>query len=285
MSISRDVAARLGAEADDINRSGQYLTPAGRTVSIAAEIERAAEGTRYIPPDEPIEHPRRRVAETRVEVRAEETLAAARDLIEAGRNPVVLNFATGTVPGGGYRTGSRAQEESIAWSSALVPSLARAPEFHALHRKLGDQLYTDAMIYSPGVPVFRNGETLLDEPWTVGVISAAAPRVPGAMGVATEEAFRRRIPRILRLGLREGHDSIVLGAWGCGANGNDPRVVARIFRDAIDEIRGAYAVIVFAIADVRGDGENLVAFSETLAPPDKRVAAEGDTNRRADSVS
>lgn len=262
--IEREVAARLGAEADAINEAGEYVAPSGRNISIRAELEKSREGTVYVSPGDLLEvdfEP----GETVIEVVQERTLDAARRLKNESRNPVVLNFASAIVPGGGYLTGSRAQEESIAWSSGLVPALECASEFYELHRRLNDPHHTDAMIYSPDVPVFRDGETLLESPWAVSVISVAAPKVPGALDDAAREAFRRRIPRILNLGLRYGHDTIVLGAWGCGAFGNDPEIVAPIFKDAIDAVRGAYRKIIFAIADSRGTGKNIEVFRRVLA--------------------
>jgi uncharacterized protein (TIGR02452 family) len=42
----------------------------------------------------------------------------------------------------------------------------------------------------------------------------------------------------------------VLGAWGCGAFGNDPNRTAVDFREALEnEFRGAFFDIVFAITD------------------------------------
>ena len=257
---TRDVAARLGAEADEINEVGEYVTSSGKRVSLVDELKRTRQETKYVPPDEELREPLERRFDTKVEVRPERTLQEAQRLKRKGLDPVILNFASGIAPGGGYRSGSRAQEESIAWSSGLVPALEAAPEFYELHRKLNDPHHTDAMIYSPDVPVFRDEDGRLSDLWTVAMISAVAPRVPGGMDDAAKEAFWRRIPRVLRLGLREGHDSIVLGAWGCGAFNNDPKIVASIFREAVDAIHGAYAEVVFAIVDSRGTGANLSAF-------------------------
>ncbi len=45
-----------------------------------------------------------------------------------------------------------------------------------------------------------------------------------------------------------GHDSIVLGAWGCGAFHNDPEMIARLFKEALTgDLQGAYRHVVFAV--------------------------------------
>ena len=51
----------------------------------------------------------------------------------------------------------------------------------------------------------------------------------------------RRILKILAIGVLHRHDSIVLGAWGCGAFGNDPDKIAELFERALGtNFRGAY---------------------------------------------
>merc|ERR1712070_373511 len=47
-----------------------------------------------------------------------------------------------------------------------------------------------------------------------------------------------------------------LGAWGCGAFGNPPDLVARLFREQLSspEFRGAFSEVVFAIVDPTHQG-------------------------------
>jgi len=45
-------------------------------------------------------------------------------------------------------------------------------------------------------------------------------------------------------------DSIILGAWGCGAFGNDPDGIAALFERALqNNFKGAYRQVKFAIVD------------------------------------
>lgn len=85
-----------------------------------------------------------------------------------------LNFASATAPGGGFLTGARAQEESIARSSGLFHCLD-GRQMYARHRAVLDAMYSDYVIYSPDVPVFQNhaGE-LLEEPWRLSVLTSPA---------------------------------------------------------------------------------------------------------------
>lgn len=46
------------------------------------------------------------------------------------------------------------------------------------------------------------------------------------------------------------HPALVLGAWGCGAFGNDPQRTAADFRKALEgEFANTFSDVVFAIAD------------------------------------
>lgn len=65
--------------------------------------------------------------------------------------------------------------------------------------------------------------------------------------------IKNKIRTIFRIGLVHGHDSLVLGALGCGAFRNPPRRVARLFHEVMDEpeFKNRYRLIVFAILDDR----------------------------------
>jgi uncharacterized protein (TIGR02452 family) len=134
-------------------------------------------------------------------------------------------FASAKNPGGGFLSGAQAQEESIARSSALSPCLAAAGEFYSFHRRQGDLRYSDRVIYSPHVPVFRADDgTLLDEPYTVSFLTAAAPNLGAstasqpASAPAVPGTLAIRAARVLAVAAARGHRKLVLGAWGCGVS-------------------------------------------------------------------
>jgi uncharacterized protein (TIGR02452 family) len=117
-----------------------------------------------------------------------------------------------------------------------------------------DPIYSNYAIYSPVVPVFRDDDgVLLEEPYTVAIITS--PAVNAAKLAETRRgeiapAMWQRILKVLAIGILHGHDSIILGAWGCGAFGNDPNEIAALFERALREnFKGAYRRVVFAILD------------------------------------
>jgi len=251
--IDRSLATRYGQEAVGVGERGEYRSPSGRTVDIRGLVSAAVQGTVCYPPDVPVAWTGAGAQDTVTEVRNETTLSAGRRLMEAGCSPVLLNFASPTSPGGGFLSGARAQEEYLARSSCLYECIRSNP-MYGFHRGRHDPLYTDYAIYSPGVPVIRSDSgALLEEPYPIAMITCAAAnasKVPADRRREIGPAMQRRIMRVLSAGLVHGHDAIVLGAWGCGAFGNDGDEIARLFRDALsDNFRGAYRRVAFAIVD------------------------------------
>ena len=60
--------------------------------------------------------------------------------------------------------------------------------------------------------------------------------------------MKRRIEKVLAIALKHGHQSIVLGAWGCGVFQNDPNDMARYFKEVIEEkFNNQFQKITFAI--------------------------------------
>lgn len=187
----------------------------------------------------------------------ETTLSGAQRFSRQGRSSVVLNFASATRPSGGFLNGARAQEEYLARSSGLYQCLRDHP-MYAFHAQQDDPLYTDYVIYSPEVPVIRGDDgVLLEVPYTVSILTAPAMHADRVSPNRHEEinpAMWSRILKVLAVGLAHGHDAIVLGAWGCGAFGNDGEAIASLFRKALTEnFQGAYRNIVFAILDQTRD--------------------------------
>jgi len=91
-----------------IVRQGGYRVASGAWVDITDAVANAVAGTRLYLPDEPLPVAGPANPAPVVEVTTESTLAAARRL---GDGTAALVFASARNPGGGFRTGARAQEE------------------------------------------------------------------------------------------------------------------------------------------------------------------------------
>jgi uncharacterized protein (TIGR02452 family) len=211
------------------------------------------------------------MARTRVEVTGETSLDAARRLLRENSNSVgVLNFASARNPGGGFLNGANAQEESLCRASALYACLLAAPGYYEHHRIARTPLYSDRVIFSPFVPVFRNDlGDLLDEPYLVSFLTSPAPNagvIARDKPTAVKEiapALESRCAQVLAVAAREGVQRLVLGAWGCGVFQNTPTQVAHAFNTHL-QAGGRFAErfthVVLAVFDPRPGAPNRLAF-------------------------
>lgn len=200
----------------------------------------------------------------------------------------VLNFASATHPGGGVVNGSSAQEESLCRTSTLYFNLnvrEMWDGFYSPHRRAGNPLHSDDIIYTPRVVVFKRDTdrpTLLAEGdwYEVDVISCAAPNLREKpsnrmnahdgnrrIAISPDDLRRlheRRLARILDVASANGAEAVVLGAFGCGAFRNDPTVVASAAAAVIPSYRTLFRTIEFAVYCRPGDASNYTAFRNIM---------------------
>lgn len=266
----RNLRRSIAAETVAILERGGYHYPDGGHVPLTGLVARAVAGTRIYGPGEPLPAVLPTAGSPRLEVTPETTLAAARRL--AG-DVACLVFASARSPGGGFLTGAQAQEESIARASALYACQRSVPEFYAFHRGHADLRYSDLVIYSPAVPVFRDDDgTLLARPYASAFLTAAAPNLTAIRASQPEVATTvpgvlcARARRVLEIAAAHGHRQLVLGAWGCGVFGNDPAIVAAAFHSLLQEPGGfGFRDVVFAVHDPQPGQPTLGLFREILA--------------------
>jgi uncharacterized protein (TIGR02452 family) len=283
--MNRNELARLGQETVDILQRGWYASDGGRRVELASAIERMNAKTRLYAPQELSDLVRQaersdipRRHSTAIEVVNETTLAAAhRHVVQRGRSAVTcLNFASAHQPGGGFLSGCTAQEESLARSSGLYVSLVLQPRFYEENRCSDTALYTDFMIYSPEVPVFRDDAgKLLDEPYVVDMLTSPAANVrelrvyePDRMPLVGP-TMAVRLSMMLALAASQGCEHLILGAWGCGAFGGDPHQMARLMADRLlggGPFSDRFSTVTLAVYDTSPGEQTIGAFRRWFAP-------------------
>lgn len=202
----------------------------------------------------------------------------------------VVNFANAYNPGGGVKKGSSAQEECLCRTSTLYPLIHRISLSNTFYKhnishqtKSGSAKATDSLIYTEGVIICKTDEELPKrmpkEDWvTVDVISAAAPDlrtksnphaplVGNGTYMSDAELFGYHIKRamhILTVAAARGADTLVLGAFGCGAFENNPEVVARAYKIALQEFPKVFKRIEFAVYCPPGGSTNYDVFKKVL---------------------
>lgn len=249
-------------------RQGWYTAPSGLKVSLPSIADVMASSELYREPFRVMLDPVKPVS-TEVRVENRDCVLAAKQLIDDGYNPAMLNLADLYSPGGLVEYGSGAQEENLCRRSDLVLSLyqfssARIRQYPDLGLiKNDDQYPMDERyggVYSGIVTFFRGpeseGSLLEEKPYNIPVISVAAlsgPRIgaDGLMFPEETEITLEKIRTIFRIGMANFHDSLVLSALGCGAFANPPAHIAKLFHQVIeeDEFRNVFRLIDFAILD------------------------------------
>lgn len=209
----------------------------------------------------------------KLEIIYEDVADAGYQLQKQGYNPVILNMASSFCPGGGWRKGTTAQEESLFYRSMYYLALEDPWKMN----KNSLQYYPLQMysaIYTPNVFFYRNkqldGYKILpyEECGFISCLAIAAIRNPelnkdGLYRPSDRRVMIEKIKGIFKIALLKGHDSVVVSALGAGAYHNPPEQVAQIFREVIPEFRKYFKRITFAILDYRGS-KNFEIFESIL---------------------
>eukprot|EP00434_Breviolum_minutum_P029165 symbB.v1.2.025799.t1/scaffold2473.1/size78446/4 len=207
------------------------------------------------------------------------TADALLNFASRGQIPCGLNFANGEQVGGGYKTGALAQEEDLCrripnlYTSLLNakrdgmypfgPCTCRTPE---RPEKYSDVLFTADLVVARAAE--SQGFELLprERQAKVSLLTAAAPNVNFAKEVYHLQLMRNTVeatfiaPKLQRRDI----NTLILGAWGCGAFGGNPHEISELFASVITEWGQLYEEVHFAIPGGRWETNGKV-FWETLS--------------------
>jgi uncharacterized protein (TIGR02452 family) len=189
---------------------------------------------------------------------------------------LVLNFANPVNIGGGVYKGASTQEEDLCRRSTLLRSLENSKAFHYYRyiRGLHTHMGSDAILLSPEVEIIRDEHgTLMDHTTIVSVLTCAAPMISYGLEGMSEAEYRTmfydRIVRVLQCAAYYGYQDLILGAWGCGAFGNDAAVVADLFSKVLTEFRWSdmsanelFRHVNFAVRSKGGESYNFRQFDQ-----------------------
>ena len=178
----------------------------------------------------------------------------------------LLNFASYKHPGGGFIKGSIAQEEAICHASTLYNILSDEKfeeEYEYNNKHLNENLYEDFAIFTPDV-AFEDEQ---NRAYYANVLTVPAPNKKAYNGKSIEKYERvlaERIDYILNIMKCEHQSTLILGAFGCGVFGNNPYMVASIFKRLIEsKYLNDFKEIIFAIPNK--DGYNFNEFEKVFS--------------------
>ena len=249
-------------------------------------IEKAVAGQRMISAGESISIPEKRFEDTLVKVSKKRSMEAA--YAYEDQKVCVHNFASATNPGGGVTKGSNAQEECLCRVSTLYFCLNQQDmwdSFYKPHRAAHNPVYNADIIFTPDVVAFKsdtsNPVTMPEEKWkTLDIVTCAAPNLrihpsntmnPNAgdrqahlSDVELINIHKERGRRILAAAAQAECDVVILGAFGCGAFCNPPKVVAQAYREILPEFDGVFDVIEFAVYCTPQSEKNYQMFEKMM---------------------
>ncbi len=278
--MNRNIRVQKAQETLQIIENGCY-TINGKHIDIQQKIADSASGSKLYRENEfdaVLASAAQKITElhfnTAIVVENATVLHGATLLTATGQEVGCLNFASAKNPGGGFLNGAQAQEESLAVSSTLYDTQLKNHGFYDYNRGRKTYLYSDHMIYSPGVVVFRNDDgELLHEPYQLNIITSPATNI-GAMKTNNPEELQyaeaatlQRMDKLLALFVHYNIRHLLLGAWGCGVFQNDPAAIAQWFAHLLTG-DGKYARcfehVLFAVYDKSKNGDNIRVFKEVF---------------------
>ena len=211
-------------------KQGYYYNAKNQKISFP-DTQNMVLNTKFYHSPCPVHHVPTINGKTIVKIENIDCLLAAEKLLNDGYHPAVLNMASRQNPGGGVQTGAGAQEENLFRRSNLFQSLYQFTP-HASNFGLHKSKYQYPLdrnfggIYTPHATVFRGteqmGYPLLETPFQMSFIAVAGinrPTLASPEQIIPEliEPVKNKMRTIFRIGLLHHHDSLVLGALGCGA--------------------------------------------------------------------
>jgi len=228
--------------------------------------------------------------EPRLTISTMTTAEACQHFAQDRRNVVcALNFANGAVCGGGYKNGATAQEEDLcrqcptlystlynATKEGLYPFGPSTCQSASAPAKYSDALYTAGIALARGS--MEEGYPLLleEQQVTVSMVAAAAPNIRFAKEVAEPELIYNTIKTIFIAPryTQPEVNTLILGAFGCGAFGNDPKEIAELFVRALisDNFGPLYKEVHFAIPKLAPTDNNYEVFAQVFKEFSLQVA-------------
>lgn len=185
----------------------------------------------------------------------------------------VLNFSSYKEAGGMFLNGSKAQEECLCHESFLYNVLSQFKEsFYKENCKQKNRaLYLNRALYSPGICfekiVFSDGIKNQVQVTACDVITCASPNKTAAQtycfvsNEVNRKTLMERIKFVLDIAAFHGVETLILGAYGCGVFGQDPKEVAEIFKEFLS-VQKNFKTVIFAIPN--GNNGNYSSFLSVM---------------------
>lgn len=239
-------------EMSKISRQGRYISKSGKEVDITHCNNKVKESIyEYNGKYDFIEANIYPEKKTKITVINQKAINTA---FESEGKTAVLNFANGLFPGGAYRLGANAQEEDFFRYTNISLSINYNRNMYINNLLRFNRFkYSDRMVYSEVFILRDPSGDLVDNPVSIGVITspAVAYTMSKFLLVSKQHAklvMEKRIDKIMGLALTQGVETLILGAFGCGAYGNNKEDILDIFNKLMHtKYNDKFYEIIFSI--------------------------------------
>lgn len=279
IEIPKEITSSVARETYKAVKQGYYLNAHGKKFKLRSGEELLAKSEFY-PNKIKLFTPPKLFNKTQTDVVNQDCLDVAQKEKENGGNVAVLMFASPLEAGGGMADSNNGQEEDLCRRSDIFGFMWDQAHFVATNQLYPlvslqsptqvDPSYAEmeangknGMIHVPQVTVFRASKAqsyaFLDKPFEVGMLISPAPNKPTLTAFEEFANYTRSedvgqvwklITTQLSVACKNGYDTVILGAFGCGAFSNPPQTVALLYQTIIqNHFKGAFKKIVFAILD------------------------------------
>jgi uncharacterized protein (TIGR02452 family) len=256
---------------------GFYLTPSGTKIPLSsgAELLKISQVALNMILEQSVEPKYSKT--TYVVVNKDCLEAAQEELIKGARKVAVLMLASPIEPGGAMEEGNNGQEEDLCRRSTIfgfmydqARYLATTVLYNLVDLKGArdtqpsySSMINNKMIHVPQVTVFRAGKNhnyqLLEQSFEVGILVSPGLNRPAYEKIEGKPRYKRKedkqqllklMTTQLKVSYDENYDTVILGAFGCGAFCNPPELIAKYYKKIIDKyFQRAFKKVIFAILD------------------------------------
>lgn len=206
------------------------------------------------------------LCETEIVIEATDSVSAVMKYADKSKKHMaVLNFSSYKNPGGGFVSGSKAQEECLCHESYLYNVLKEfVPTFYDWNNKNKNRaMYLNRGLYSQDIMFFKDEKSVLCD-----VITCAAPNKSAAQRYQrvtdneNTKVLKERIRFVLDIAKENNVDLLILGAYGCGVFGQNATEVAQIFKEYLETTHKCFEKVIFAIP--KGRDKNFEVFEKVF---------------------
>lgn len=189
-----------------------------------------------------------------IEVRQADSYEIAKNFYR----PLILNTANALYPGGKDPATSDTEEVKLCHCTSLYQSLSsqQASQVYLFHQNCKSYMYSDYMILSPCVAVFRDENyELIKHPYPISVLSVTPANANGKKNnnvyqSELEGVMKERMQKFLMVAARNMYRNLILTPFGCEEYGYSYEKIAQFFYEILVEENYIeyFEHIIFAIS-------------------------------------